>query len=82
MTTMPAGWCKQGAALVRRMDKRRRTHRRNLHPDDTVDWDGDDWDGGDVRDWIAARTGLPPAIVGRVLDAETEWMRRSGGVDR
>jgi len=60
------------------MDKRRRTHRRNLPPDDTVDWDGDDWDSGDVRDWIAARTGLPPAIVGRVLDAETEWLHRSG----
>jgi len=78
MTTMPAGWCKQGAALVRRMDKRRCAHHRNLHPDGTVDWDSGDWDGGDVRDWIAARTGLPPAIVGRVLDAETEWMRRSG----
>jgi len=62
------------ATLIRDMDYCPH-HRRNLRPADTTDWSDDDWDGGDVRDWIAARTGIDPRIVGRVLDAEGDWLR-------
>lgn len=53
-------------------------HRRTARPSDTTDWSDDKWDGGDVRDWIAAQTGIDPRIVGRVLDAETDWLHMIG----
>jgi len=61
------------AALVGGMDFC--PHRRTTHPADTTDWSDDDWDGSDVRDWISDRTGIDPRVVGRVLDAETDWLR-------
>jgi len=50
-------------------------HRHHHHPADTIDWSTDDWDGADVIAWIAARTGLDPRVIGRVIDAEAAWLR-------
>jgi len=63
------------AALVGDMDFC--PHRRT-RPADTTDWSDDDWDSEDVIAWIAARTGIDPTIVGRVLDAESDWLRNIG----
>jgi len=64
------------ATLVRDMYFCR--HHRTARPTDTIDWSTDDWDGADVRDWISARTGIDPTIVGRVIDAEADWLRVTG----
>jgi len=56
-------------------------HHRTARPTDTIDWSTDDWDGADVRDWISDRTGIDPWIVGRILDAEGDWLRNIGGGD-
>jgi len=67
------------ATLVGCMDFCHQHHRRRpTLPADTTDWDSDDWDSEDVIAWIAARTGIDPTIVGRVLDAESDWLRNIG----
>jgi len=53
-------------------------HRRTTHPSDTTDWSTDDWDSEDVIAWIAARTGLDPRVIGRVIAAESDWLRNIG----